>query len=142
MKFAHMIAVGAMVAVAMGGTTAVQAGGYHHHHKPKIQWFKISTPYQPGYSTGSETGGKVQFGTCLNLAGMQQAGDADGDGNCLPAETLAGSVKGYVDPVEASCTFGQQIVSKKHGTKVLWSKTITGKECKSHGGPSPMRNRN
>ena len=74
--------------------------------------------------------------------GCDGDGDADGDGNCLPAETLAGSVKGYVDPVEASCTFGQQIVSKKYGTKVLWSKTITGKECKSHGGPSPMRNRN
>lgn len=107
MKFAHAFAVGLMAVVAVGGVTEAQAG---RRGPPPVfpVWFdldKTTNPYQPGYSTGSYTGGKVQFGTCLNLAGVQQAGDADGDGNCLPAQSLAGAVKGYVDPVEASCTY-------------------------------------
>jgi hypothetical protein len=141
MKFAHVIAVGLMAAVAVGGVSEAQAGGMHRHHpKPKIEWFKISTPFQPGYSTGSETGGTVQFGMCRNLGGAQQAGSAADDGSCLPAESLAGAVMGYVDAVDASCTVGQQIVTKHHGTKTLWSKTISGQECGSHSGPKPMGN--
>ncbi len=125
MKFAHVFAVGLMAVVAVGGVTEAQAHKKPRPPHPVKSWITSEFhPFQPGYTTGSETGGKVQFGTCLNLAGVQQAGDADGNGICLPAETLAGSVKGYVDAVEASCSYTKSTKwSNGKVTSFSWEKS-------------------
>lgn len=69
----------------------------------------------PGTPPTSGTNTIVYFGTCLNLAGFQQAGNAGDDGDCLPFESLVGS--------EGSPGSGPTC-------------TIT-KTTKSHGGGTP-----
>jgi hypothetical protein len=48
-------------------------------------------PGTPGTPATKATDTIVYFGTCKNLAGIQQAGNADEDGFCLPFESLVGS---------------------------------------------------
>lgn len=89
-----------------GGNDFVQAlsslfnsehnGGGKHHH-----FGKMTYQDNPGQQTGSDSNTIVYFGTCLNLAGVQQAGNAGADGYCLPYESLTGSVKGATSP---TCT--------------------------------------
>lgn len=48
----------------------------------------------PGSPASSPTNTIVYFGTCLNLAGYQQAGNAAEDGYCVPFESLVGNEGG------------------------------------------------
>lgn len=59
-------------------------GGYNKHGNKSYQ-DNPGTPASPGTNT------IVYFGTCLNLAGFQQAGNAGPDGYCLPFESLVGN---------------------------------------------------
>lgn len=61
--------------------------GGGHHGGP----FDVTFWDNPGTPRTSGTNTIVYFGTCLNQAGVQQAGNAGDDGYCLPFESLVGS---------------------------------------------------
>jgi hypothetical protein len=69
-----------------GGGYGGGGGGKHHGKKGSASY--TDNPGSPGVS-GTNT--IVYFGTCLNQAGFQQAGNADTDGFCLPYESLTGN---------------------------------------------------
>jgi hypothetical protein len=71
-----------------GGSEGGGHRGGHHHHGKKTYTDIPGTPATEG-TKATET--IVYFGTCNNLAGVQQAGNADANGFCLPFESLVGS---------------------------------------------------
>jgi len=83
-----------------GGNGGGGGGG-----KGKGQRTFFDNPGSPATEGTSPTNTIVYFGTCLNLAGFSQGGNAGPDGFCLPYESLVGNEGNPGSPGSgASCT--------------------------------------
>lgn len=104
------VAVLATAAIIASVATPAAAGGKKYFGFWKYDWSQV-TIFNPGtpavpYSPPTDT--ITYFGTCLNLAGYQQAGNADADGYCEPFESLVGNEGTPASPgtpgVPSSCS--------------------------------------
>lgn len=109
---------GIIVAFGLVSIAMPAVAGDKGHHRKKT--FTYIAPDGPGPD------GATYFGTCLNLAGFQQAGNAGADGFCLPYGSIVSSVSG-----SGYCTTTRKMRSE--GGKVTVSSTSPG--------PCPERKR-
>ncbi len=109
-------AIAALAIVSMSAPTV--AGGFKWW--PKIE-FTQNPAVKVRAPSGGGTGGMTYFGVCKNLAGVQQAGNADANGFCETFGSIIETVPDAGIPdVGASCT---KTVTKKVR---VWSETSRG----------------
>jgi hypothetical protein len=112
-----------------GGSYSGGSGGGHHKNK-----IYNDIPGTAAIPPSKATNTIVYFGTCNNLAGIQQAGNADADGFCLPYESLIGSEASAGSPGSGpSCAVTTKSKSwsqpsggeRSYGGGPTWTETTT-----------------
>ncbi|MFY8030246.1 MAG: hypothetical protein ACOVO5_00270 [Devosia sp.] len=107
-----------------GGSHGGGGNGGGHHKNKTYNDIPGTAAIPPSKATNTI----VYFGTCNNLAGIQQAGNADADGFCLPFESLVGNEGGGGSPGSGpSCA----VTTKSKS----WSQP-SGGEGRYGGGPT------
>jgi hypothetical protein len=112
-----------------GGKKGKKKGGKKGHHGGYFDITFFETPGTP-YSAPTET--IVYFGTCLNPAGFQMAGNAGPDGQCEPFESLVGSEGS--PGTGPTCTITK--TKKSHGSSASTTQTVDG-SCAAYQAAKP-----